>query len=550
MTNKTEILYDLIFKSVIRIISQQNAYTLNILTITTDTEIALINAVNNNFPKVTRIGCWFHLNQDLIREAKIMGLFNKKNKEIDTNITYEIITQISLLPLNYKGNMEYLKNQLNIILMQYPSYYNYIVNYFISNKLKYFQDGSYDYSKFPPDIRSNSILERYNKTIKTELGEKRECNWVVFMQFINKELNRINELLGKNSNVNLVYHQKLTKFGKNKYNYEYNKEKELRKSITVEKKNISQEWLKQKFNNCRYNAFITLFYFNFSSYIKDNEEKNTMHLKELNELIIRLSEDVNDKNYLDIIIYLQKNKFDTNNFLIDNIIKEKDEEKKLLLIDKMNTNIDVDTTSSGYINQLFSIFNNNDNFCLKESKSTECILCGKKDIEYIKESKPFLYINNTNINDTHIFNILLTRCTEKYTYDCECRKDSSEDLLCTKVKYNIESYPDYLMVLFDMSYSELEKYKDNIFQLTEDKLILNIQKEYKLKGMISLPSYNHYICIIFNPIGRIINEYFKANNIYYHDGKKNNGKIDMIKSGVNWKDLGIPYILVYELIKY
>ena len=98
------------------------------------------------------------------------------------------------------------------------------------------------------------------------------------MQFINKELSRINELLGKNSNVNLVYHQKLTKFGKNKYNYEYNKEKELRKSITVEKKNISQEWLKQKFNNCRYNAFITLFYFNFSSYIKDNEEKNTMHL--------------------------------------------------------------------------------------------------------------------------------------------------------------------------------------------------------------------------------------------------------------------------------
>ena len=142
MSNKTEILYDLIFKSVIRIISQQNAYTLNILTITTDTEIALINAVNNNFPKVTRIGCWFHLNQDLIREAKIMGLFNKKNKEIDTNITYEIITQISLLPLNYNGNMEYLKNQLNTILMQYPNYYNFIRNYFISNKLKYFQDGT------------------------------------------------------------------------------------------------------------------------------------------------------------------------------------------------------------------------------------------------------------------------------------------------------------------------------------------------------------------------------------------------------------------------
>ena len=184
MTNKTEILYDLIFKSVKRIITQQNIYSLNILTITTDTEIALINAVNNNFPNVTRIGCWFHLNQDLIREAKIMGLFNSKNKEIDANITYEIITQISLLPLNYKGNIEYLKNQLNIILLQYPKYYNYIVNYFISNKLRYFQDGTYDYSKFPPDIRSNSILERYNKLVETELGEKRTFNWVGFVNFI------------------------------------------------------------------------------------------------------------------------------------------------------------------------------------------------------------------------------------------------------------------------------------------------------------------------------------------------------------------------------
>ena len=71
-----------------------------------------------------------------------------------------------------------------------------------------------------------------------------------------------------------------------------------------------------------------------------------------------------------------------------------------------------------------------------------------------------------------------------------------------------------------MAYSELEKYKDNIFKLTEDKVILNVEKEYKLKGIISLPSFDHYICIIFSPIGRNINEYFKASNIYYHDGKR------------------------------
>ena len=205
--------------------------------------------------------------------------------------------------------------------------------------------------------------------------------------------------------------------------------------------------------------------------------------------------------------------------------------KKFLLIDKMNKNKDIDTISSGYINQLFSIFNSNEYFSLKESKSIECIFCGKKINEYIKELNPFLYINNTNINETHIFNILLNRCKEKYSYDCECRKNFTEDLLCIKVNYNIESYPNYLIILFDMAYSELIKYKDNIFKLKEDKLILNLQNENKLKGLISLPSFNHYICITFNTIRRIINQYFNMSNIYYHDGKENNGKIEMIKSG-------------------
>ena len=119
MTNKTEILYDLIFKSVIRIITQQKAYNLNISTITTDTEIALINGIHNNFPNINRIGCWFHLNQDQIIATKIMGLFTRKNKEIDINITYEIITQLSLQPFTYKGNIDDLKNQLNLIITQY-----------------------------------------------------------------------------------------------------------------------------------------------------------------------------------------------------------------------------------------------------------------------------------------------------------------------------------------------------------------------------------------------------------------------------------------------
>ena len=78
MSNKTEIIYDMIFKSIKNILSQNNIYELNIDTITTDTELALINSINNNFPNTKRIGCWFYLKMDLMREAKILGLLNKK----------------------------------------------------------------------------------------------------------------------------------------------------------------------------------------------------------------------------------------------------------------------------------------------------------------------------------------------------------------------------------------------------------------------------------------------------------------------------------------
>ena len=92
MSNKTEILYDLVFKQIKRILTQDNQYKLNIITITTDTEIPLINALAYNFDNYTRIGCWFQLKQNLIRYARICGLMNNKIENIDINTTMEIIT--------------------------------------------------------------------------------------------------------------------------------------------------------------------------------------------------------------------------------------------------------------------------------------------------------------------------------------------------------------------------------------------------------------------------------------------------------------------------
>ena len=547
MSNKTEILYDLVFKSIIRILTQNNAYHINYQTITTDTEIPMINAINNNFENTTRIGCWFHLKQNLLNQAKICGLLNKKNSSIDTNLTFDVISQLCILPLTYKGNIEYLKDQVNLIISQYPECYNNLCSYFLETKLKYFEDGSYDYNKFPKDIRSNSVLERYNRTIKNYLGEKRTCNWVVFLNFINNEILRINEVLGKNENVNILFAEKNTKFGMEKFTNEIRIKNDINENNNKNNNTIANKWLINKFNNCRYNAFITLFYFTISPFINDLISDNMADIKELNDLIIKLSKEVSDKNYNDIIIFLQKNNYDVNNKLIDQIVRENDEDKKANLINKLKFDTGIDFTSSGYAAQLFSIFRNNNYFCFLEEKTSECIICGKKTDIIIKDQQPFIFINNTNINEKNLFNILLQKYKEKYTYDCECRRDKKEDVLCTKVKYNIVEYPKFMFLLFDMQFDELKIYKKDIFNITEAKITLNLKVEYNLVGIISAPKANHFNSIIFNPLGKSIDSYFKSNFIYYHDGEKNNGKVTSLGKNEDWKNLGIPYIVLYKM---
>jgi hypothetical protein len=206
-----------------------------------------------------------------------------------------------------------------------------ITQYFLDVKIKYFQDGSYNYNKFPKDIRSNSILERYNKIVKSSLGVKRNCNWVVFLNFINNELIRINDLLAKNENKNVLYESKHTKFSLEKCNNDIYKKtdiKEKSKSKIDRKLNISEKCLIQKANNYRYNAYITLFYFTISPYLVQLKDENLSKLNQLNELILKLADNVNEENYYNIIVFLQKNKSDSNNKKIDEIINEYDWKKK------------------------------------------------------------------------------------------------------------------------------------------------------------------------------------------------------------------------------
>lgn len=186
---------------------------------------------------------------------------------------------------------------------------------------------------------------------------------------------------------------------------------------------------------------------------------------------------------------------------------------------------------------------------MKENKESKCIICGKNKCEELDNMQPFIFVNSNNINNSSIFNILLSKYKEIYTYDCECRKNNNEDVLCVKLKYNIVSYPIFIFILFDFQYSDLVKNKNNIFKLIGDNIILNIKAEYRIVGIICAPTINHFSTIIFNPIGSTINSNFGSNYIYYHDGTLNNGKINVLKESEDWRNIGIPYIVLYKKIE-
>ena len=101
MNGKSETHYDLVFESILDIITHKNFYNLDLLSIITDTENALINTIKNYFPNTRRIGCYYHYCQDIVRNIKLYGLYKKEQKKISN----KVIFQLSEIPLIYKDDI-------------------------------------------------------------------------------------------------------------------------------------------------------------------------------------------------------------------------------------------------------------------------------------------------------------------------------------------------------------------------------------------------------------------------------------------------------------
>ena len=114
MNNKKYTLYKKVLESFVNIITQNKIFNLEIESITSDEEIALINSINEVFCGVKRFNCYFHYKKNILDKLRKIGLLKKKNNEKRYNEIKEVIKILGRLPIEYDGDMEYFMDTLII----------------------------------------------------------------------------------------------------------------------------------------------------------------------------------------------------------------------------------------------------------------------------------------------------------------------------------------------------------------------------------------------------------------------------------------------------
>ena len=302
LNNKSEKIYELVFKDVLKILTWNSLRELNVKTVVTDSEKALINNVNRFFPNAQRVACYYHYKSDILRNIKSYGLY-KNNMKIESNKLLRILSNI---PFIYKGNIDIVNKILEHIKVKFVQYNNFIDNYFIPNKIQYFIDNSLNYSIIPDDCRTNNFLENYNGYLKKSLGKQRIINWVNFLNFIKNESSRSYEKLFNNKEYKIKYIKKKIENkdveSHNDNNIKIQKNSSLNKlsSIIKEETNIIPEKNYLKKNISKDLLFKTIF--NKEKQIGFINIGNTCYINSIIQILIHNKEfTIEFINYIDKI---------------------------------------------------------------------------------------------------------------------------------------------------------------------------------------------------------------------------------------------------------
>ena len=170
------------------------------------------------------------------------------------------------------------------------------------------------------------------------------------MKFLQDESERIRSKLTKNTEVNVLQKVKKTKFGIEKYN-----EKDYLNKIELNSTNFlitNFQWLKYSNNSCRYDVFTTLYIFFLYDFIDERLKKFNLHIQNIHNLMKEIRYDPINNSINRLWDYCIKNKIDIERTEINNV----------------NNIVESGFGSNDIIVQLFSIFKNEEDFCILEKR--------------------------------------------------------------------------------------------------------------------------------------------------------------------------------------
>ena len=352
----------------------------------------------------------------------------------------------------------------------------------------------------------------------------------IFEIFYN-ESERIRNKLTKKTETNILQKAKKTKFGKEKYT-----EKQYHEDIKIRQNKFllsNFNWLRYANNSCRYDVFITLYIFILYDYIQDN--------------LTLMSETIKDIHGIKTNIKSEPNHEGINNWWLYSI-------KQKIDIERTEINNSDNIAQSGFGNngaivQLFSIFKNNEEFCIKEKRQEICQICNNiKEFESSYHSH-LIIIDEAGLNMNNIeLNIYYSLVYDGLMPCNDC--NLWNNFPTARITYQIISYPHFLFILFDMrSYQHLKQKRDLIKKLFIEDLKLTENDQYKLKGCITCPGYNHFTMFINKLTIKDINNELELNKNYYYDDNEFNGNFQRCNNSDIYQILNFdifPYLLIYE----
>ena len=221
-------------------------------------------------------------------------------------------------------------------------------------------------------------------------------------------------------------------------------------------------------------------------------------------------------------------------------------------IENKNNDIDNGFGESGYIIQLFSIFKNKINFCLKEQRNENCQICNHLKIFDEEYHNIFLSINESSLKFNNIQNILSYNLIFNGLTNCE-NCNLGDNFPTCNIFYTVSNYPNFIFILFDLpSYSQMKINYKEICKLLVEEIIFTDKDKYILKGCITSPYHNHFTFYINNLYIKDELEEINNNINYYYDSNKFNNLFLEVKSIkdliINDDYFVIPYLAIYSKI--